>query len=1095
MLNENIIRAKAVLKGQFDSTEDIYRIALSLIRESAFGYARRLFAKLRNSQAAEYELRISLGRDDVKLILAQQHAFCTYKDPDLPADTKLDLALKILSEVEDLNETKNQETLRLAGDIYKDKWEGSGQRQHTERALAFYLRGYKEGPKTDSQYDYAITGINAAYLLDWLSYLDTQIAHTASSHSDYIDVRRKQAAEIRKRIADDLRNSSEKNKDKEEDWWVTVTIAEAYFGAKIYSKAKFWLEKAKELFEEGKVSDWKYQAAAKQLINLARFQAGASNAISLADVKRSESWRYIKEFLRLKGRDYSARNYLSLYGKVGLALSGGGFRAALFHIGVLAKLAELDVLRHIEVISCVSGGAIIGAHYYLEVRKLLQSKLDAEITQQDYIKIVERIERDFLAGVQCDIRTRAAAHIPTNLKIAFKRNYTGIERIGELFESEIFSRVSDGEGDKPRWLNELMIRPKGEETGFAPKSDNWRRAAKVPSLIINATTLNTGHNWQFTSSWMGEPTTGIDVESDGNPRLRRMYFSEAPEKYSKFRLGRAVAASASAPGLFDPITLDNLYPGLTVQLTDGGVNDNQGINGLLEQECTLILASDASGQLGSQEYPNSGIFDVPQRANAILAARVREAQQEMLSARRQASLLHGLMFVHLKKDLDVLPLDWIDCADPQENQDQLTLPNRRGALTSYGVHKKVQQCLAEIRTDLDAFSDTEAFALMTSGYLMTESEFHKQIEWDSQPKKERYFWRFLAVEESMKSVANSEMMRLLENAKHRISQAVQARQILKVLAVFVAGFVCPALFWLFKRRIIDAFPDDILSSTYRFFHGSLLGLGLTMAIIFLISPYILLLLSFLSSRSRSKTLTQIATGLVMSTFGWVPARIQLLIFDKWYLYNNKIQARTTPVKALPLPEVTSTIERLRDRLASNISEISLTQVIDRSTVVNAISRLYEVLGYQVVRFPRDREINPFMFDLDIYAHNGSYGICADVKTPLESIGSINWKDASNLKMAASFLSSQLLQKHKTDVTSSVNALLVLVDMKADDSLERFSKLEGVKILEITADDVHRIVTNTENLHELKKEANELLQLEKSEGVSISPKPTRHRKGR
>ena len=30
---------------------------------------------------------------------------------------------------------------------------------------------------------------------------------------------------------------------------------------------------------------------------------------------------------------------------LGLALSGGGFRASLFHIGVLARLAELDLLR------------------------------------------------------------------------------------------------------------------------------------------------------------------------------------------------------------------------------------------------------------------------------------------------------------------------------------------------------------------------------------------------------------------------------------------------------------------------------------------------------------------------------------------------------------------------------------------------------------------------------------------------------------------------------------------------------------------------------------------------------------------------------
>lgn len=49
--------------------------------------------------------------------------------------------------------------------------------------------------------------------------------------------------------------------------------------------------------------------------------------------------------------------------KLGLALSGGGFRAAFFHIGVLARLAELGMLRHLKVISPVSGGSILGALY------------------------------------------------------------------------------------------------------------------------------------------------------------------------------------------------------------------------------------------------------------------------------------------------------------------------------------------------------------------------------------------------------------------------------------------------------------------------------------------------------------------------------------------------------------------------------------------------------------------------------------------------------------------------------------------------------------------------------------------------------------
>ena len=50
-------------------------------------------------------------------------------------------------------------------------------------------------------------------------------------------------------------------------------------------------------------------------------------------------------------------------------------------------------------------------------------------------------------------------------------------------------------------------------------------------LVLNATTLNTGHNWQFTATWMGEAATTIDNRIDSNDYLRRMYYSEAPGAY------------------------------------------------------------------------------------------------------------------------------------------------------------------------------------------------------------------------------------------------------------------------------------------------------------------------------------------------------------------------------------------------------------------------------------------------------------------------------------------------------------------------------------------------------------------------------------
>ena len=47
--------------------------------------------------------------------------------------------------------------------------------------------------------------------------------------------------------------------------------------------------------------------------------------------------------------------------RIGLALSGGGFRAAAFHLGVMRRLAALGILEHVDLFTCVSGGSIAGA--------------------------------------------------------------------------------------------------------------------------------------------------------------------------------------------------------------------------------------------------------------------------------------------------------------------------------------------------------------------------------------------------------------------------------------------------------------------------------------------------------------------------------------------------------------------------------------------------------------------------------------------------------------------------------------------------------------------------------------------------------------
>lgn len=54
--------------------------------------------------------------------------------------------------------------------------------------------------------------------------------------------------------------------------------------------------------------------------------------------------------------------------KLSLALSGGGFRAALFHLGVLRRLNELGVLSRLDHVSSVSGGSIVAAHIALVIQ-------------------------------------------------------------------------------------------------------------------------------------------------------------------------------------------------------------------------------------------------------------------------------------------------------------------------------------------------------------------------------------------------------------------------------------------------------------------------------------------------------------------------------------------------------------------------------------------------------------------------------------------------------------------------------------------------------------------------------------------------------
>src|SRR4029079_19185477 len=116
-----------------------------------------------------------------------------------------------------------------------------------------------------------------------------------------------------------------------------------------------------------------------------------------------------------------------------LALSGGGFRASFFHIGVLARLAELRLLRDVQVISTVSGGSIVGAAYYLRLQNLLESRPDDEIDDAAYVALVADLGRSFRQAVAKTVRGRVWSNPLKNLWMARWR-YSRSDRIGDLYD-------------------------------------------------------------------------------------------------------------------------------------------------------------------------------------------------------------------------------------------------------------------------------------------------------------------------------------------------------------------------------------------------------------------------------------------------------------------------------------------------------------------------------------------------------------------------------------------------------------------------------------------------------------------------------------
>ncbi len=427
--------------------------------------------------------------------------------------------------------------------------------------------------------------------------------------------------------------------------------------------------------------------------------------------------------------------------KLGLCLSGGGFRAALYHIGTLAALAERNLLHRVEVLSTVSGGSIIGAYFYLKVKQLLEGRRPGcpRPAPDHYLDMVKEIETEFLDAVQNNIRMRLFLNPYKTALMLLDEDYSRSDRLSELLDAYFYRPLALT--DRIR-LNRIHIHPASatqaaeRPVAAAAFNDSPQNECKIPVLTINATCLNTGHPFYFTGSAVGEPSRAHQYvrEQNSNAVLPQLRFDGTYENdrsralsdtqmraMAQITLADAVAASAAVPGIFPPLPMHHLYSNskgeeIVVELSDGGVFDNQGLDALLSADCTDTIISDACGQLEDERLLATDLLNTTQRANDVMMERIRgygyctlwlraRAREYLKSSPEAAAFLAEHCFVdtatftHLR-----------DVAPNTASLPAIPGPGNGGDGLVYRM--------SGLRTDLDAFSDVEADALMYHAYAL-----------------------------------------------------------------------------------------------------------------------------------------------------------------------------------------------------------------------------------------------------------------------------------------------------------------------------------------------------------------------------------------
>jgi predicted acylesterase/phospholipase RssA len=330
--------------------------------------------------------------------------------------------------------------------------------------------------------------------------------------------------------------------------------------------------------------------------------------------------------------------------RFGLALSGGGFRASLYHLGLVRFLRDAGILPHVTHITSVSGGSIVAAHLVLNWDRYNGSAAEFDMAASEILNIV-----------QLDIRNRITRRFPLNIPVAWVRKLMGLSnrkltRTGLLeyyYEKHLYGDTS---------LFELPI---------------------APQLHVLTTNLSEGCLCSFSRSGLmmmrrqGRLGTRIELVPTGLATV-----------------AMAVTASSAFPGFFSPLVLTGAEVGSCAgefgrqSFTDGGVFDNLGVRMFRCLEHPMLLDSPLSPEefVDFQKFVDT-LRDIKQspnlpsplsRLNEILGANSRyEASLDCLPSevatgdeelvppdafRHQEALMEGLWEVLCNHPLQLEPL-------------------------------------------------------------------------------------------------------------------------------------------------------------------------------------------------------------------------------------------------------------------------------------------------------------------------------------------------------------------------------------------------------------------------------------------------------